>query len=155
MSITQAHAQLVRQIGTQVGTSHWITVDQAMIDQFAATTHDDQWIHVDPGRAARDAPFGGSIAHGFLTLSLASRFAYDCFPDLPGQRMAINYGFNRLRFLTPVAPGQRLRGQFTLNAVSLRSPTELLREVALRIEIEGQDRPAIVADWLGLLVFEP
>ena len=155
MSITDAHTALSAQIGQEVGLSNWIAVDQAMIDQFAATTHDDQWIHVDPERAARDTPFGGTIAHGFLTLSLASRFAYDCFPMLDGQSMGINYGFERVRFLTPVCPGQRLRGRFTLTGVSIRKPTELLRETKLAIEIEGQDRPALVADWLGLAVFGP
>jgi len=155
MSMTEAHAALTAQIGQHVGTSNWITVDQPMIDQFAATTHDDQWIHVDPVRAARETPFGGTIAHGFLTLSLASRFAYDCFPMLPGQNMGINYGFERLRFLSPVPAGARLRGRFTLLGVTVRRPNELLRTTELTIEIEEQDRPALVAEWLGLAVFAP
>lgn len=154
MSIDAAQAHLTQQIGQHVGTSRWITVDQTMIDQFAATTHDDQWIHIDPVRAARDTAFGGTIAHGFLTLSLASRFAYDCFDMLPGQSMGINYGFNRLRFLSPVLAGHALRGHFTLTGITIRSPTELLRETELTIEIEGQDRPALVAEWLGLAIFE-
>ena len=155
MSIAQALSDLTPQIGQEVGTSNWIAVDQAMIDRFAATTHDDQWIHIDPDRAARQTPFGGTIAHGFLTLSLASRFAYDCFPMLPGQSMGINYGFERLRFLSPVRPGDRLRGRFVLKDVTQRKPTELLRRTEMTIEIEGADRPALVADWLGLVVFEP
>jgi len=155
MSMTEAHAALTAHIGQEVGTSNWITVDQPMIDQFAATTHDDQWIHVDPVRAARETPFGGTIAHGFLTLSLASRFAYDCFPMLPGQSMGINYGFERLRFLSPVPAGARLRGRFTLLGVTIRKPGELLRTTELTIEIEEQDRPALVAEWLGLAVFAP
>ena len=92
-----AHSEAL--IGTEVGVSNWITVDQKMIDDFAKTTHDLQWIHVDPERAAKETPFGGTIAHGFLTLSLASRFAYDCFSMMPGQVMGINYGMNKLRFL--------------------------------------------------------
>ena len=80
-----AHSETL--IGTEVGVSNWITVDQTMIDDFAKTTHDLQWIHVDPERAAKETPFGGTIAHGFLTLSLASRFAYDCFSMMPGQVM--------------------------------------------------------------------
>ena len=155
MSITEAHTALSAQIGQQVGVSNWITVDQAMIDRFAHTTHDDQWIHVDPERAARETPFGGTIAHGFLTLSLASRFAYDCFAMLPGQTMGINYGFDRLRFLSPVRPGNRLRGHFTLRDIRLRNPNELLRRTEMTIEIEGKDTPALVADWLGLAVFTP
>lgn len=140
-------------IGTEVGVSNWITVDQPMIDAFAETTHDTQWIHVDPERAARETPFGGAIAHGFLTLSLASRFAYDCFNMLPGQVMGINYGFNKLRFLKPVLAGSRLRGRFILKDVQKRKPTELLRTNDLTIEIEGSDTPALVAEWLGLAVF--
>lgn len=152
MSIDAALASLTQKVGTEVGVSRWITVDQPMIDQFAETTHDDQWIHVDPARAAH-TPFGGTIAHGFLTLSLASRFAYDCFPLLPGQSMGINYGFNRLRFLSPVQPGHHVRGRFTLTDVTKRSDTELMRTMGLTIEIDGADKPALVAEWLGLAVF--
>lgn len=141
-------------VDTEVGVSNWITVDQAMIDQFATTTHDEQWIHVDPDRAAAETPFGGTIAHGFLTLSLASRFAYDCFAMLPGQTMGINYGMNKLRFLKPVRAGSRLRGRFTLKRVSAKSETQMLRENRLTIEIEGEETPALIADWLGLAVFK-
>ncbi|APX11484.1 MaoC family dehydratase [Tateyamaria omphalii] len=152
MSIDQALETLQAQIGTEVGVSNWITVDQPMIDRFADVTHDDQWIHTDPARAAQ-TDLGGTIAHGFLTLSLASRFAYDCFPLLPGQSMGINYGFNRLRFLTPVRPEQRLRGRFTLRDVTKRNGSELLRTFNLTIEIDGAGSPALVAEWLGLAVF--
>jgi acyl dehydratase len=141
-------------IGTEVGVSKWITVDQKMIDDFAKTTQDEQWIHVDPERAAAETPFGGSIAHGFLTLSLASRFAYDCFNMLPGQSMGINYGMNKLRFLKPVLAGSRLRGRFTLQKVTAKGPTNMLRENLLTIEIEGEETPALIAEWLGLAVFE-
>lgn len=141
-------------IGTEVGVSNWITVDQEMINAFAETTVDDQWIHVDPERAAAETPFGGTIAHGFLTLSLASRFSYDCFKMLPGQVMGINYGMNKLRFLMPVRAGSRLRGRFTLQDVKARSATDLLRTNLLTIEIEGEETPALVAEWLGLSVFE-
>ena len=141
-------------IGTEVGVSNWITVDQEMIDTFAKTTHDEQWIHVDPERAAAETPFGGTIAHGFLTLSLASRFAYDCFSLLPGQVMGINYGMNKLRFLMPVRAGAKLRGRFTLVDVKARSETDLLRTNTLTIEIDGEDTPALVAEWLGLAVFK-
>ncbi|SPH21460.1 putative enoyl-CoA hydratase 1 [Ascidiaceihabitans donghaensis] len=152
--IETAKAAMEAQIGTEVGVSNWITVDQAMIDDFAKTTHDDQWIHIDPERAKAETPFGGAIAHGFLTLSLASRFAYDCFDMAEGQVMGINYGFNKLRFLKPVTAGSRLRGRFVLTSVTQRNATDLLRENALTIEIEGSDTPALVADWLGLAVFE-
>lgn len=151
--IETAKAAMEAQIGTEVGVSNWITVDQAMIDDFAKTTHDNQWIHIDPERANAETPFGGAIAHGFLTLSLASRFAYDCFDMAEGQVMGINYGFNKLRFLKPVTAGSRLRGRFVLTSVTQRNATDLLRENALTIEIEGSDTPALVADWLGLAVF--
>ncbi len=140
-------------IGTEVGVSNWYTVDQKMIDEFAETTIDTQWIHVDPERAAKETPFGGAIAHGFLTLSLASRMAYDCFEMLPGQVMGINYGFEKLRFLSPVLAGSRVRGRFELKDVKLRSETELLRTNILTIDIEGQEKPALVAEWLGLAIF--
>ncbi len=153
--IQTAIDQYEEQIGTEVGVSNWITVDQEMINAFAQTTHDHQWIHIDPERAARETPFGGAIAHGFLSLSLASRFAYDCFDLLPGQVMGINYGFEKLRFLSPVVAGARLRGRFVLKSVKQRSPTELLRTNILTIEIEGSEKPALVAEWLGLAVFAP
>jgi len=154
-AINEALESTRAQIGQEVGVSNWILVDQKMIDEFAETTHDDQWIHVDPARAKAETPFGGTIAHGFLTLSLASRFAYDCFGMLPGQVMGINYGFNKLRFLSPVTAGSRLRGRFVLQDVTLRSEAELLRQNLLTIEIENQDKPALVAEWLGLAVFAP
>lgn len=141
-------------IGTEIGVSDWITVDQEMIDRFAETTLDDQWIHVDPERAAAETPFGGTIAHGFLTLSLASRMAYDCMKMLPGQTMGINYGLNKVRFLSPVRAGSRVRGRFVLKAVTPRGTDKLMRENTLTIEIEGTDTPALIADWLGLAVFE-
>ncbi|MEP3673911.1 MaoC family dehydratase [Sulfitobacter sp.] len=143
-----------QQIGTETGVSNWITVDQKMIDDFAKATHDDQWIHVDPERAAAQSPFGGAIAHGFLTLSLASRFAYDCFDMLPGQVMAVNYGMNKLRFLKPVLAGSRLRGRFILQQAIAKKPTNMLRTNLLTIEIEGEKSPALIAEWLGLAVFE-
>ncbi|KAJ01792.1 MaoC family dehydratase [Sulfitobacter mediterraneus] len=153
-ALETAFSNAEARLGTEVGVSNWITVDQPMIDQFAETTYDTQWIHVDPERAAAETPFGGTIAHGFLTLSLASRFAYDCFPMLPGQVMGINYGMNKLRFLMPVRAGARLRGRFTLQKVTKRSATDLLRENLLTIEIEGEKTPALVAEWLGLAIFE-
>ena len=148
-----ALASAEAKLGTEVGTSEWVLVNQKMIDAFADVTHDHQWIHIDPARAAEETPFGGTIAHGFLTLSLASKFARDCTAPYPGQAMAINYGFNKLRFLSPVRAGNRLRGRFALKDIRKRSDTDLLRVLALTIEIEGQDAPALVAEWLGLVVF--
>ncbi|MFC3616557.1 MaoC family dehydratase [Lutimaribacter marinistellae] len=140
-------------IGTEVGVSNWILVDQTMIDEFARVTLDHQWIHVDPERAARETPFGGTIAHGFLTLSLASRFIYDVFDPFEGQEMGLNYGCNRLRFLAPVPAGSRVRGRFVLKDVQKRSASKLLRTHELTVEIEGQETPALMADWLGMTIF--
>lgn len=154
MSALQAALEKVRPlIGTELGVADWVTVDQKMIDDFAHTTLDTQWIHVNPERAAAETPFGGSIAHGFLTLSLASNFVYQCMPELPGQVMGVNYGFDKLRFAAPVVAGSRVRGRFILKDAAARSATEMMRTTLLTIEIEGKDKPALVAEWLGLAVF--
>ncbi len=152
--IDQALATFQEQMNQEVGVSNWILIDQKMIDAFGDITHDDQWIHTDPTRAAAETPFGGTIAHGFLTLSLASRFVYECFTPPKGQVMGINYGFEKLRFLAPVRAGARVRGRFVLNKADKRSDTTILRETRLTIEIEGHEKPALVADWLGMMVFE-
>ncbi len=154
-TIDSALSDLESKIGTELGVSKWVTVDQKMIDAFAECTIDHQWIHVDPERAARETPFGGTIAHGFLTLSLGSAFVYEVVGALPGQVMGINYGFEKLRFLSPVPAGARVRGRFTLKEVRKRKPTELLRTLTFTVEIEGQETPALVAEWLGLAIFAP
>lgn len=148
-------AQMQGKIGSDLGVSEWVTVDQKMIDTFAECTHDHQWIHVDPARAAAETPFGGTIAHGFLTLSLGSKFVYEVVGALPGQVMGINYGFEKLRFLCPVPAGARVRGRFALKSLRKRKETELLRALDFTVEIEGQDTPALVAEWLGLAIFAP
>ncbi len=151
--IDTALAGLQASIGTEIGVSRWIRIDQGMIDAFGVLTQDEQWIHTDPVRAAAGSPFGTTIAHGFLTLSLASRFVYDCFTPPPGQALGINYGFDKLRFLSPVPVGAQVRGRFVLKGITKRSPTTLLRTTVMTIEIDGQEKPALVADWLGMLVF--
>lgn len=152
--LQRALDEATSRIGEEIGISPWVTVDQAMIDAFADCTLDDQFIHVDPERARAETPFGGTIAHGFLTLSLASRFHYDALPDLPGQRMGVNYGFERLRFLTPVRAGSRLRGRFTLLDAVARPDGGLMRKWAFQVEIEGHDAPALAAEWLTLIYFD-
>ena len=116
-------------------------------------TEDPQWIHTDPERAARETPFGGSIAHGFLTLSMASKFSIDTSKMLPGQVMGINYGLNKVRFLNPVCAGDQIRGRFVLKSVTKKSDNQLLSENTLTVEIKGKDTPALIADWLGMAVF--
>ncbi len=141
-------------VGREVGASGWVIVSQAMIDRFADVTHDRQFIHTDPARAALESPFGGTIAHGFLTLSLASRLSREAIDAMPGQTAGLNYGLDRVRFMTPVRSGDRIRGRFRLASVRRHKSNGLLRKIALTIEIENCARPAMVADWLILGLFE-
>lgn len=140
-------------IGQEVGVSRWITVDQARIDAFARTTEDEQFIHVDPERA-RTTPFGGTIAHGFLTLSLASAMSYDALAPLDGVVMGVNYGFDKLRFLAPVPAGSKVRGRFKLLSAEAKGAddgvTRWLLKHELTVEIDGADKPALIAEWLTM-----
>ena len=137
-------------VGTEIGVSDWITVDQSRIDAFAAATEDHQFIHVDAEAAAK-TPFGGTIAHGFLSLSLLSRMAHDVMLAPEGMKMGVNYGFDRVRFLAPVRSGKRVRGRFVLEDASEKAPGQLLTRHSVTVEIEGEDKPALTATWLGLL----
>lgn len=137
-------------VGEEVGLSDWITIDQRRIDAFADATEDRQFIHVDLDAAARTS-FGGTIAHGFLSLSLLSRMAAEAtlLPD--GLKMAVNYGFDRVRFLAPVRCGKRVRGRFTLDSAQEKAPGQWLMRHRVTVEIEGEDKPALTAEWLGLM----
>jgi acyl dehydratase len=137
-------------VGSEVGVSSWLTIDQARIDAFAEATDDRQFIHIDPAAAAR-TPFGGTIAHGFLTLSLLSRMAADVMLIPDGVKMAVNYGLDRMRFLAPVRSGKRVRGRFTLDSVEEKGPGQWLFRHTVTVEIEGEDKPALSAAWLGLI----
>ena len=137
-------------VGEEVGVSSWLTVDQARIDAFADATEDHQFIHVDPAAAAA-AGLSGTIAHGFLSLSLLSRMAADAMLIPDGTRMALNYGFDRIRFLAPVRSGKRVRGRFVLDSVEEKAPGQWLMRHNVTIEIEGEDKPALSAVWLGLM----
>ncbi len=150
--IEHALADLEFEVGQEVGVSDWVVIDQPRIDAFAAATLDTQWIHTDPERAAQ-TPFGGTIAHGFLTLSLGAHFADTSVPRTEGAVMNINYGFEKIRFVAPVPVNARIRGRFQLESVQLRKPTELMRTHVLTIEIEGNDKPALVATWSSIAVF--
>jgi acyl dehydratase len=138
-------------IGTEVGISSWIALDQARIAQFADATEDRQFIHVDPAAAAQ-TPFGGTIAHGFLTLSLLSRMGAEAMLIPEGMKMAVNYGLDRVRFLAPVRSGKRVRGRFTLDSVEEKGPGQFLMRHDVAVEIEGEDKPALSAVWLALIV---
>jgi len=138
-------------IGDEVGVSGWIMLGQARIEQFADATEDRQFIHVDPAAAAQ-TPFGGTIAHGFLTLSLLSRMGAEAMLLPEGAQMAINYGLDRVRFLAAVRSGKRVRGRFTLDSVEEKGPGQILLRHSVTVEIEGEDKPALSAVWLALIV---
>ena len=137
-------------IGEEVGVSGWLTVDQLRIDAFADATEDHQFIHVDPAAAA-SAGFGGTIAHGFLSLSLLSRMAAEAMLLPDSLKMALNYGFDRIRFLAPVKSGKRVRGRFVLDSVEEKAPGQILLRHTVTVEIEGEDKQALTAIWLGLM----
>jgi acyl dehydratase len=143
--------EIREKLGTEIGVSDWIVVDQARIGAFADATEDRQFIHVDPAAAAR-TPFGGTIAHGFLTLSLLSRMAADVMLRPEGVKMGVNYGLDRVRFLAPVASGRRVRGRFTLKSFEEKRPGQYQFLHAVTVEIEGEEKPALLADWIGLIV---
>ena len=138
---------LKKKTGQQVGTSRWFTITQAMIDAHADTVQDNQFIHTDPEKAAQ-TPFGTTIAHGFLTLGMLSAMAYDGQPQIQGSAMSVNYGLNHLRFIAPVPAGARIRAQFTLIDADERKPGEITLTWGVSVEIEGQEKPALVAEWL-------
>ncbi len=137
-------------VGQTVGVSDWIEVGQDRIEQFADATDDHQFIHIDPVLAAQ-TPYGGTIAHGFLSLSLLSRMAADAMLVPDTTRMAVNYGLDRVRFLAPVKSGKRVRGHFTLESADEKAPGQLLLNHTVTVEIEGEDKPALTAQWLGLI----
>jgi acyl dehydratase len=143
--------ELRRLTGQEVGASDWFEMTQSRIDAFAALTADSQWIHVDRERAARESPYGGTIAHGFLTLSLLSHLLRDAVEVRGEYEARINYGLNRVRFPSPVKAGARVRGRFTVQALEeLAGAVHVTWSVV--IEIEGQIKPACVAEWVVRLV---
>jgi acyl dehydratase len=137
---------MVAKVGEDIGTSEWIGVDQARIDQFAETTGDHQFIHVNP-EMAKATPFGGTIAHGFLTLSLLSKMM-DTAVEKPAVTMSVNYGFNKVRFLTPVKSGKRIRGHFKLLELTEKRPGQWQQTVEATVEIEDEAKPCLVAEWI-------
>jgi acyl dehydratase len=141
-------------VGREIGVSSWHLVDQKRIDLYADVIEDHQFIHVDPIRAKAESAFGTTIAHGFLTMSLMSIMSYEVMPVISGTTMGVNYGFDKLRFISPVRSGSRVRGRFTLAEAKLRKPKELQSRTNVTVEIEGEDKPALVADWIGLIYFE-
>ena len=147
-----SHQAFKASVGQTFAPSRWFLIDQSRIDAFAATTDDHQLIHVDPETAAQ-TPFGGTIAHGFLTLSMLSAMYYDAVPTIDGAELGVNYGFNKLRFLSPVKAGASVRGHFTLIALRQMKDDGLTNIWDVSVEIKGQERPALVAEWIGQQYF--
>jgi acyl dehydratase len=142
-------ADLQATVGTDLGVSDWITIEQDRVNQFADVTEDHQFIHVNP-EMAKMTPFGGPIAHGFLTLSLLAKFAEQGGLVIEGAKMGVNYGFEKVRFLAPVKVGKKVRGHFKLKAAEEKRPGQYLVTYEVSVEIDGEDKPALVADWLGM-----
>ena len=136
-------------VGTDLGVSDWLLVDQARVDLFAQATGDHQFIHVDPVAAAA-TPFGGTIAHGFLTLSLLAVLMPEGAIVLQGIKMGVNYGIEKQRFLAPVLTGKRVRARHKLLALEDKGGGRWLTRTEVTVEIEGEDKPALIAEWLGM-----
>lgn len=142
---------LQAKIGQELGVSEWAEMTQDRISQFADITEDHQFIHIDEEKAKMFTPFGGTIAHGFLTLSMLSRFAETGLPSVEGAKMGMNYGLNKVRFISPVPRGAKIRGRFTLSSAEEKNPGQLLLCHTITVEIEGAPKPAAVAEWLSLI----
>ena len=145
-------AHIQEWVGRDLGVSEWRTVDQQRIDQFAACTGDHQWIHVDAARAHLESPFGGTIAHGFLTLSLIGRDIHDLLVRPLGVAQALNYGLERARFIAPVKSGARVRTRIRLASAEDKGNGRTLLRTESTVEIEGENKPALIADALVLAV---
>lgn len=147
--------EVLASVGKEIGVSPWREVTQTMIDQFADATDDHQFIHCDPERAARETPFGGTIAHGFLTLSLLSAMTFETVAQIEGAKMGVNHGFDTLRFVAPVKTGTRIRARFVLADVKVRPSGWIQTSTDVTIEIENSAKPALTARWLTLAFVEP
>jgi acyl dehydratase len=153
MAIAQYNMATVAQfVGRELGTSDWVAVDQERIDRFAACTGDHQWIHVDVDRARRESPFGGPIAHGYLTLSLVGPTAMAVGVIPPDAATGLNYGLDKVRFIAPVRAGARVRNQVSLLAAEPQGRGQVLLKLRCTLEIEGEAKPALVAETLCMLI---
>ncbi len=139
---------MAARVGEEIGTSRWFPMPQSRIDTFADCTEDWYFIHTDPEKAAQETPWGGTIAHGFLTLSLLSAMAYDVIPSIDGAVRGVNYGLDRIRFVSPVPTGSNVRGKFVLAEAKTDKPDEITLTYDVTVEIEDAERPAVAARWL-------
>jgi acyl dehydratase len=152
MSIDATLEQMKKLLGTEVYLSDWKEVTQEQINQFADATGDHQWIHVDVEKA-KQGPFGAPIAHGFLTLSNLPFFSYQMPLKFEGAKMSINYGLNKVRFLNPVIVGSKIRDRIVLSGLEAKENNRLLMTTTHTMEIQGQDKPACIAETLGMIFF--
>jgi acyl dehydratase len=148
-------ANLAQFAGAEIGVSDWVTVDQRRIDEFADCTGDRQWIHVDVERARRESPYGGTIAHGYLTLSLAASLSIEAGVIPADAAAALNYGLDKVRFIAPVKAGARVRNHVVLVAVDDKGEGRMLLTLRNTIEIDGEAKPALIADSLAMLMAAP
>lgn len=145
-------ATLAEFVGQELGVSDWTVVDQARIDTFAACTGDRQWIHVDVDRARRESPFGGTIAHGYLTLSLVASLAMEAGVIPADAKAGLNYGLDKVRFMAPVKAGARVRNRVVLLEAETKGGGRVLIKARNTLEIEGEDKPALIAETLAMLM---
>jgi acyl dehydratase len=143
---------IAEHVGRELGVSDWLTIDQARVHRFADCTDDNQWIHVDAARASTESPFGTTIAHGFLTLSLLSRFATEVGAFPSDAAAILNYGLDRVRFVSAVRVGSRIRDRIRLVGVEPRGPDRFLLKTEHTIEVDGEEKPALVAELLALVI---
>lgn len=153
MPTTVPKDRLADYAGKELGVSDWLEIDQARIDLFAEATGDHQFIHVDPVRAKAETPFGGTIAHGFLTLSLVPSMLLPIRLEPEGMTMGLNYGLDRVRFMEPVRVGSRIRARAKVAEVTARNPKQALIKMEITVEIDGNPKPALVAEALALYLF--
>ena len=142
--------ELAGLVGTEVGVSDWITINQDRINTFADVTEDHQFIHVDEAMA-KHTPFGTTIAHGFLTLSLLSKFSEQGSISLEGVKMGMNYGFDKVRFLSPVPVGSKVRGRFSIKDTVEKRPGQFLITYDVTVDIDGAEKPALICEWMAML----
>jgi len=145
-------SELARHVGEEMGVSSWLLLDQARIDEFAHCTDDHQWIHVDAERAARESPFGGTVAHGFLTLALLAPTGFEVLGKRLAPKSVVNYGLEKVRFVAPVRSGKRVRNRIKLAAVEPKGGGRYLVTTENTIEIEGESRPALIASALAVFM---
>ena len=153
MSKTVTRQELTALIGRELGVSEWFEIDQARVNAFADVTLDHQFVHVDLERA-KNTPFGGTIAHGFLTMSLLVHLVLPFIPELAKRKLVVNYGFDKVRFAAPVRVGKRIRAASTLGAVEERKPGNVMMRIDVSVEIENESKPALVAEWWSLHVVD-